>query len=393
MIKRIILLCFILVFTRQNLAEASLTIDMQQVSLQDALNILAKQLHQNIIISTDIPNKSVSVHLRDISHEEVFNLLLSTHHLTKYKIDHTWYIVPRAVLVKRQQDEFNLQTALDETAPLFTRVWQIHYAKSEDLIKVIQDNHYSLLSKRGSLRADQRTNCICAKDTVSHLAEIHQLITRLDIPIQQVLIETRLVTVDYDHEHELGINFGIKEWSYNASRYSLAVAKLADGSLLDVQLSALETEGHAQLISSPRLLTGNQQTASIEAGEEIPYQEVSSSGGTAIAFKKAVLSLKVTPQIMPNHKILLQLKINQDKPSKRVVLGVPAINTRQINTNVLIENGQTVVLGGIFEFNEENADHGLPILGKIPLIGLLFKQHNFTQTKRELLIFVTPRVC
>ena len=159
-----------------------------------------------------------------------------------------------------------------------------------------------------------------------------------------------------------------------------------------MELSALENEGHGELISSPSLFTANQQTAFIESGEEIPYQEISRSGATGVAFKKAVLSLRVTPQVMPGNQVLLQLQINQDKPSNRVVLGVPAIATRQISTHILIKSGQTIVLGGIYEENKENQQQGIPFLCKIPLVGWLFKQQNVTHSKRELLIFVTPKV-
>jgi type IV pilus assembly protein PilQ len=172
----------------------------------------------------------------------------------------------------------------------------------------------------------------------------------------------------------------------------LSVLKLANGSFLDMQLAALENEGHGELISSPSLFTANQQTASIESGEEIPYQEVSKSGATGIVFKKAVLSLKVTPQIMPGNHVLLQLQVNQDKPNNRMVLGVPAISTRQISTHILVKSGQTVVLGGIYETNKEKGQQRIPFLGKIPIIGWLFGQRNVSENKRELLIFVTPKI-
>ena len=172
----------------------------------------------------------------------------------------------------------------------------------------------------------------------------------------------------------------------------VSLIKLANGKSLAVELAALEKSGHGELISSPSLLTLNQQTASIESGEEIPYQETSGSGATSVTFKKAVLSLKVTPQVMPGNQVMLQLQVNQDKPNKRMVLGVPSISTRQMNTNILVKNGETVVLGGIYESNHEREEQEIPFLGKIPLVGWLFQQQNILNNKRELLIFVTPRV-
>lgn len=304
--------------------------------------------------------------------------------------------------MQRTQEELKLQNMLAETAPLVSRLWQIYYAKADDIARMLEDNKNTLISKRGHVRIDVRTNIVYVRDTEDRIREINHLVQRLDIPVRQVLIEAHLASVDSDFERELGLHFSVAQtnvreneappFSALNTRYGLAVAKLADGSLLNVQLSALEREGRGELISSPSLFTANQQTASIEAGEEIPYQEMSDSGGTTVTFKKAVLSLKVTPQIMPENQVLLQLQVNQDKPNKRVVLGVPAINTRQISTNILVKSGQTIVLGGIYESNKEEDQQRIPFLGKIPLVGWLFRQQNISNNKRELLIFVTPRI-
>ncbi|MHB1947266.1 MAG: type IV pilus secretin PilQ [Gammaproteobacteria bacterium] len=378
----------------------NLALDLQNVSIQDALHIMAKYLQQNIVISPEIQG-TTTLHLQHMSHQEAFDLLLTSHGLIKHKIGHTWFITSHAQFTQQQQEELKLQAALAETAPLSTHVLQIHYAKAEDIALILQDNNRSFLSKRGGVRVDSRTNTLCIQDTQEHLWQIHEVIKKLDIPVQQVLIEARLASIDNDFERELGINFAVNYPSdaegkptpiVKPKQYSLAIAHLVDGSQLDVQLAALEDEGHGELISSPSLFTANQQTASIESGEEIPYQEVSDSGGTAVAFKKAVLSLKVTPQVMPSDKVLLHLQVNQDRPSNRVVLGVPAISTRQIATNVLVENGKTIVLGGIYESNQEQAEQRIPFLGKIPLVGWLFKQQNVKANKRELLIFVTPKI-
>jgi type IV pilus assembly protein PilQ len=225
------------------------------------------------------------------------------------------------------------------------------------------------------------------------------------VPVQQILIEARLASVDDDYERELGVHFDLNQGGAEANvglqtklpkeqakSYSLAIAKLADGSLLDVKLTALENAGHAELISSPSLFTANQQTASIEAGEEIPYQQMSDSGGTAVVFKKAVVGLSVTPQILPGNKVLLQLKINQDRPSNKMVLGMPTISTHQMTTSVLVKNGQTIVLGGIYEANKEKGEQGVPLINRVPLLAWLFKQQNIKENKRELLIFVTPKI-
>lgn len=399
---KIFFLCFFCIISNSVFANNQnakyISFDVQNVSLQDALHLLAKFLHQNIVISSKITG-TTSLHLNNMSKQEAFDLLLVSHDLMKKPIGNLWYVAPRDELIKREQEELKAHTILEETSPLVTRIWEIHYAKADDIAKFIQENNHSLLSKRGNVRVDVRTNSVCIQDIESHIIEIKRVLNQLDVPVQQIVIEARLASIDNDYERELGINFGIKQSSdvspikvTAAKRYSLAIAKLADGAELDVQLAALEKAGHGELISSPSLFTANQKTAYIESGEEIPYQEISESGGTAVSFKKAVLRLKVTPQILPRNKVLLQLQVNQDRPSSRIVLGVPAINTRQISTNVLISNGQTIVLGGIFESNHEQSEHRLPFFGKIPLVGWLFKQQNVTKNKRELLIFVTPRI-
>lgn len=379
----------------------NLSLDLVNVSLPDALQELAKFMHRSLLLSPAITGV-VSLHLNSASPREAFDLLLTSEGLGKLATGDVLFIAPQAELMKRRQDESKMQEVIGETAKIVTRTWQIHYAKAEDIALLIKDANNSLLSKRGHVRVDARTNMLCIQDSPQSLAEIYSLILKLDVPIKQILIEARLASVDGDYERDLGINFsthqsvGIGGKSevvpQHGTHFSLAVATLANGSILDATLSAMENEGHGELISSPSLFTANGQTASIESGEEIPYQEVSLSGGTGVAFKKAVLSLKVTPQIMPGNKVLLKLKVNQDRPSSRMVLGVPAITTRQITTNILIESGQTLVLGGIYEINNEENEQRIPFLGKIPFVGLLFKEENVKKNKRELLIFVTPKI-
>lgn len=387
----IILILFTSMATAKNI-----TLDLQNTNTRDAIQIVAKLTHINVVISPSVTGL-VSLHLQNMPAEQALNAILNSNGLMHWETNHTWFVVPQMEFMQRKQDELKSNEILNETAPLITRVRQIYYAKAEDIGHLLQDNTNSLLSKRGHVRVDVRTNTICIQDIPERIADIQRLIKRLDIQTQQVLIETRLVSIDSDFERELGVNFSVQKTNneYEESKaadYALAFARLVDGSLLDVKLAALENEGHGELISSPRLFTGNQESASIESGEEIPYQEVSRSGATGVAFKKAVLSLKVIPQVMPNNRILLQLQVNQDKPSNRIVLGVPAINTRQMSTHILVKNGQTIVLGGIYELNKENAQQRIPFLGKIPVIGWLFQQLNNIENKRELLIFVTPKI-
>lgn len=376
------------------LENSRVTMDLQGVNIRDALQMLAKQLGQSVVVSEAVSG-DLLLHINNMSARQAFDLILQSQSLVRLKQGNVWFIVPRRVLIEEEQDEKKQQEMLAETEPLLTRVWLIRYAKAENIAHLIQDGSHSLLSKRGFLQMDPRTNQICVRDIAENLAVIEKMIHQMDIPVQQVRIEARLASVDSDFERELGIHFSVQPDGIapaEAGHYALAVAKLADGSLLDVQLAALENEGHAELISSPSLFTANQQPASIESGEEIPYQEVSRGGGTGVAFKKAVLSLKVTPQILPNDRVQLQLQVNQDRPSSHVVLGVPAITTREISSNVLARNGQTIVLGGIFESGNENATERVPFLGNIPVLGWLFQSQKKIENKRELLIFITPQI-
>jgi type IV pilus assembly protein PilQ len=327
--------------------------------------------------------------LHDVLPRTAFDLLLQANGLGRRKVGETWLIAPLRDLMKEVQIENEWHLMLRDTTQLTSRIWQIQYAKAKDIAALID------VSKRGQVKVDERTNILYVEDIPSQMQKIASLIQHLDVPIKQIIIHARLISIDSDYERQLGLQFAVKS-NTNANQdilsYSLAVAKLADGSLLDVKLLALEDDGHAELISSPSLSTANQQTASIEAGEEVPYQEVSDSGGTAIVFKKAVLGLTVTPQILPGNKILLQLKINQDRPSNNMVLGMPTISTRAMTTSIEARDGETIVLGGIYETDEEKEKEGIPIINRIPLLKALFSNHQTKASKRELLIFVTPKI-
>ena len=402
----IILLCAWSNFSpAKNDARSLLSFDMQNVRLIDAIHILAQSMHRNVIVSAHVQGM-ISMQVDQTHPEQAFTALLATQGLAAWRFGSVWYVASQEELTKRKEEGMHFREVNENSEPLLTRVWQVRYAKAEDITHILQEEHDSFLSKRGHARVDTRTNVICVQDTEARLKMVEQMLAHLDVPVKQIRIEARLASVDSDFEHELGIYFSsqsaanendhggesMHSQGLNFGRYSIAVAKLAGGTLLDMKLAALEATGHAQLISSPSLFTANQQAATIEAGEEIPYQEVSRSGATAVVFKKAELSLKVIPHIMPGDKVLLQLQVNQDKPSSRMVLGVPTISTRKIVTNVLVKNGKTVVLGGIYESNSEEGEAGLPLIKQIPLLGSLLKQHNTRRSKRELLVFVTPKI-
>ena len=376
--------------------EPCITLNLTQVKTADAVRILAKFLTLNVVLSPAIKG-NVSLYLPCAQSAAAFQLLLEAQDLVQVKKSDVLYIAPRAEVVAKQVAAAKTSAAELAALPLNLRSWQIRYTKAADIAHLLQNNAATLLSARGSTRTDSRTNRLFVQDTAPQLALLARVIQQLDVPVAQLRINTRMVSVDHDFEQELGLRFSAHAPLGNltlptAHVFSLAVADLADGTYLDVALAAMENAGRGELISSPSLFTANQQTAAIEAGEEIPYQEESLSGGTAVTFKKAVLRLKVTPQILPGQQVLLQLQVNQDRPSRHIVQGVPTINTRLISTNVQVKSGHTLVLGGIYELNNENAEERVPFLDKIPGVGFLFKQQTKKISKRELLVFVTPEI-
>lgn len=285
----------------------------------------------------------------------------------------------------------------------------LYFAKANDVAAFLSNKKNLFLSMNGAISADKLNNEIWIRDDVKHLAMIRGIIRHLDQPSPQFLIKAKIINVDHDYERSLGIMFeGSEDIKQSVSggkktqpakltpkpsqpgEVTVTIAQLDENHVLNMQLSALEQQGHATLISNPSLITLNKKPATIESGAEVPYQEATLSGGTSVSFKKAVLRLQVTPQRMPHHHILLHISLNQDKVSALTVEGVPAIETQQISTQVIVRNRETIVLGGILETTRANQYNGIPVLDQLPAIGGLFR-HNTHQTKlQELLIFITP---
>lgn len=271
---------------------------------------------------------------------------------------------------------------------------QVHYAKAQDLVKLIKAQQKNLLSSHGTILADPRTNRIWLSDSTAHLKLLLNLIRQLDTPQQQILIKARILTIDTNAANKLGLKFMTSQnelvTNIANNRAQIPLIHLKNGAYLLTQIDALEQQGHAKLISNPQLMTSNRQVASIESGQDVPYQQQSGEGTTSVAFKKAVLKLQVKPTVLPNHKLLLDITVNQNKVSQLTVQGVPAISTQQLTTKVLVTNKHTVVLGGIYETTNSKQLEGIPLLDRLPLIGLLFGEHVREQKRQELLIFVTP---
>lgn len=406
-----------------------ISLNFQNIQVRAVLQLMAEFTGINMVVSDRVMG-NITLNLNDIPWDQALDIILTTRSLSQRKIGSIMLIAPAEEIVEREKKELEARREDSQMVPLHSEFLQINYAKASDIATLLKDKETSFLSSRGSLGVDARTNILWIQDSNSRIDKIKKLVKQLDIPVQQVLIEARLVNVTKDFAEDLGIRFGVSKPTFlsgalkkanqvlpnaasveeisladrlnfdlaslplstSPTSVGIALAKLGDGILLDLELSALESEGRGEVISSPRLITINQQAAVIESGEEIPYQEATSGGATAVAFKKAVLSLKVTPQITPDNKILMDLKINQDIPSPKVFNGVPTIITKEIQTNVLVNNGQTIVLGGIYKQDKNNEINRIPFLGDLPVVGALFRNQSTSIKNEELLIFITPRI-
>lgn len=410
-----------------------ISLNFQNINIRAVLQLLADFTGINMVVSQNVQG-DITLRLNDLPWDQALDIILTTQGLDKRRTGNVMLIDTKKNLTTMEEDQLKSEQIIQKLEPIRSDLLQINYAKATDIAVLVKDKQNSLLSDKGKISVDARTNTLWIQDTGTKIEEVRELIKQLDIPVKQVLIEARIVEVSKDFSQDIGIKWGVSRPPHlsgtlqgandlqtgsgainpanvlpiarrlnldlaalpssllNPASVGIALAKLGDGILLDLELSALESEGRAELISSPRLITTNQQAAVIESGEEIPYQEATSSGATAVAFKKAVLSLKVTPQITPDSKILMDLQINQDTPSAETFNGVPAILTKEIQTNVLVNNGQTIVLGGIYKQDKNKAINRIPFFGELPVVGILFRNTKITLKNEELLIFITPRI-
>lgn len=390
----------VLLCTQSNYSASQLNLQLKNIPLSEAIYLLSAELKQNVIINAKA-EQMVSINVSHSSANAILDLLLKTNGYVKWKNGQDWVVMTLEEAIKLKQNQSFWRQTLEENAVLQTKIWQLNYLRAADLAHHFENNETQFLSKRGKFFFDQRANQLYIRDVPDKIIALDRLIKRLDIPMKQIAIEAKIISLDADYEKNLGLRYDVLKRATGeienseqkpAQQINFAIARLADNMLLDIKLSALENEGHAELISRPKLMTASAETAVIESGEEVPYQETSEGGGTAVSFKKAVLSLKATPEIMPHDRILLKLQMNQDRPSNRIVQGVPTISTRQIMTSVVVKNGETVVLGGIYEDSDENNRERIPFLQAVPLLGQILQFHSHHKSKRELLIFVTPRM-
>ncbi|MGL6315445.1 type IV pilus secretin PilQ [Vibrio sp. WXL103] len=406
----------------QRLGNQEISLNFQHIAVRDLLQMIADYNNFNLVVS-DAVEGHLTLRLEGVPWQQVLDIVLQAKGLDKRLEGNVMLVAPVAELAETRQAR--------AMGALVSRVFAINFASAADVAQVISaQGEQGLLSPRGSVTVDQRTNSLLVRDVAVNLDEIEAIVTALDIPVKQVQIEARIVSISEGNLDELGVRWGLRAVGDNykvgatiegnqdnildvdraldellnvnlavsaasASSIAFQVAKLGSDTLLDLELSALQRESKAEIISSPRLLTTNKTPAYIEQGTEIPYLEAASSGATSVSFKKAVLSLEVTPQITPDNRLVLDLSVTQDRPGEVVKTGTGeavAINTQRIGTQVLVEDGETVVLGGIYQHSVSDATEKVPLLGDIPLFGALFRRTYQQLGKSELLIFVTPKV-
>jgi type IV pilus assembly protein PilQ len=425
-----------------------LTLNFQDIDVRSVLQLLADTSGQNIVVSDSVTG-SLTLRLQNVPWDQALDIVLRTKGLDKRRQDNVIIIGPTEELASREKAELAAHKEVQELSPTRTEFMQVNYAKVTDLAKLIKNTSAkdSMLSPRGSLSFDERTNTLLVQDTADKLADIRRLVQTLDVPVKQVLIEARIVIVSDTFERDLGARFGVTSAQKNGSngllsitgngqgadtmtqsaignlassgrvtpvttpildnRYqvnlpsahtngSIGVSLLGGSYIVDLELTAAQNEGKSETISSPRVITANQKQATIMQGVEIPYQESASSGATTTQFKNAVLSLKVTPLITPDNRVILDLDVADDSVGQLVQSAtggaVPSIDTREIVTQVLVNDGQTVVLGGILDTTKSKTANKVPWLGDIPVLGNLFKSTTNVNNKTELLIFITPKI-
>ena len=417
-----------------------LSLNFQDIEVRAVLQLIADFTELNLVASDTVSGR-ITLRLQNVPWDQALELVLKTKGLDKRQIGNVLMVAPAAEIAERERQEIEANRQIAELAPLQTEFIRIRYARASDVVTLLaagSEEGGTLVSGRGSVIVDDRTNSLIITDTASKLGEIRELIDRVDIPIRQVMIEARIVIAQSDASRQLGIQWGgayidignddvfsasgdldnvtsinsdvingnqptvsfpgalLVDLGVANATGSFAVGYTSNDLFLAAELSALEAQGSGEVVSQPKVITGDKQQASIKSGTEVPYQESSANGETTVSFKEAVLALDVTPNITPDDRILLDLVINQDSVGELVPSGtggaIPSIDTTQLVTQVLVGNGETVVLGGVFRTEDIESVSKIPFFGDIPYVGNFFKNTNYQSTKTETLIFITPRI-
>ena len=437
--------------TRQGYQGERLSLNFQNVDVRSLLQVIADFTNLNIITSDSVGG-TITLRLKDVPWDQALDIILQSKGLDMRKNGNVLLVAPRDEIATKEKLELESRNQISELEPLRSEAFVVNYQKADEVRRLLVDGQQRLLSKRGSVVVDPRTNQLFVQDTVARLEEVRRLILRIDIPVPQVLIEARIVEADDRFSRSLGVRIGGTSGyprnvgggaygsaggmgttsatgpggtvttttgvgsggggintpsltstanfvnlpaqgigGFNPGGLALTLVNASLSQVISLELSALEQDGRGKVISSPRVVTADKVKAVIEQGTEIPYQQATSSGATSVSFRKAVLKLEVTPQITPEGAIFMDVKVNKDTRGAETLSG-PAIDTKNVQTQVLVENGGTVVLGGIYEQTDRRQVTKVPWLGDIPYVGWLFKNEARINDKTELIIFITPKI-
>ncbi|OEC40979.1 fimbrial protein [Pseudomonas sp. 1D4] len=403
-----------------------LSLNFQDIDVRSVLQLIADFTDLNLVAS-DTVQGNITLRLQNVPWDQALDLVLKTKGLDKRKVGNVLLVAPADEIAARERQELESQKQISELAPLRRELIQVNYAKAADIAKLFQSvtsGEPSTTDERGSITVDDRTNSIIAYQTQDKLDELRRIVTQLDIPVRQVMIEARIVEANVDYDKSLGVNWrGARvgdnnfviggrggdrtgggsspatalgtfvDMGANTPSSSIGIGFVTDNTILDLELSAMEKTGNGEVVSQPKVVTSDKETAKILKGAEIPYQEASSSGATSTSFKEAALSLEVTPQITPDNRIIMEVKVTKDAPDFANALnGVPPINKNEVNAKVLVNDGETIVIGGVFSNTQTKSTDKVPFLGDLPYLGRLFKRDTVQDKKAELLVFLTPRI-
>lgn len=415
--------------TKAGFGGEKLSLDFNGIDVKGLLRIIGDFTGKNVVVS-DAVQGTITLRLKDVPWDQALDIIMKQKGLGMENMGNTLVFAPKAEIAARQKESQDQENQLDDVKPLITQSFAVKYQKAADIRTLISDPKQPLLSKRGSAVVDPTTNTLFIKDIDSSQMKVQEILNKIDIPARQVLIEARIVNADESFSKSLGAKFGVtKKNGNNASSAKVAnsqnlatgsstigaaqdlnvnlpatsstgavvsslaftLFKLPAGFLLNLELSAAEADGKTKVISSPRVITANQTAATFDFGEEIPYQQSTSSGATSVSFKKATLGINVTPQITPDDKVSMDIEVTNDSRGADTTAG-PAINTNKVKTKVLVDNGETAVLGGFYKETKKDTNERVPFFGSLPVVGALFRSNARSDAKQEILFFITPKV-
>ncbi|GIZ12793.1 type IV pilus secretin PilQ [Pseudomonas sp. NCCP-436] len=430
-----------------------LSLNFQDIDVRSVLQLIADFTDLNLVAS-DTVRGNITLRLQNVPWDQALDLVLKTKGLDQRKIGNVLMVAPADEIAAREQQELAVQKQVAELAPLRKDIIQLNYAKASDIAKLYEEGSSGTLKDdmRGSVIYDDRTNSLIVTLTQERIDELRRIVTQLDIPVRQVMIEARIVEANVDYDKALGVRWGGNLWAGNGNKWSawgkngnlnvaddpyssgkpgdenyvpsrrvghfegipevplnspfvdlgaagatsgIGIGFISNNVVLDLQLSAMEKTGAGEVVSQPKVVTSDKETAKILKGTEVPYQEASSSGATSTSFKEAALSLEVTPQITPDNRVLMEVKVTKDAPDFSVASstgGIPAISKNEVNAKVLVADGETIVIGGVYSNTQSKSVDKVPFLGDLPFIGRVFKRDLVQDRKAELLVFLTPRI-